>query len=272
MSGLVPTRIVSMTGDRCAGAPSLYQWRYVCAFTAVVVVVCAASPASSQFLLPARTETPSLSPPKPLTRADLPPVERGERAGTGFFVDDNGHFLTARHVVQGCGRIVVHKEGRSMTARLVAVSTPYDLALLRTPKTRGIAAVFPRTVTSSVNDMVFAADYATLPTLVTRGGTRANASVSKTSGGDEAGHIAITSTVTFGASGAPVLDSRGLVEGVISRKTNVNRVLAVGAAGAKSFLASSNVRPQEDDRPQLSGSASRAHRAASISARVVCLN
>lgn len=272
MSLPAPTHIVATSGLVRTSDPSLYQWRHVCAMTAVAIVISAASPAQSQFLLPARSEVPSLSPPKPLTRADLPPVERGKRAGTGFFVDDQGHLLTARHVVQGCGRIVVQKEGRSMTARLVAMSTPYDLALLRTQKTRGIAAVFPRTVTSSVNSMVFAADYATLPTMVSRGGTLANASVSATSGGDEAGHIAITSTVTFGASGSPVLDSRGLVEGVISRKTNVNRVLAVGAAGAKSFLASSNIRPQEDDRPQLSGSASRAHRAASISARVVCLN
>lgn len=250
----------------------LIQWRYMGALTVVAMVVLAASPASSQFVLPVRSDAPSLLPPKPLTRTDLPTVDRGERAGTGFFVDDFGHLLTARHVVQGCGRIIVHKEGRSMTARLVATSTPYDLALLRTQKTRGIAAVFPRSVTSAVNDMVFAADYATLPTMVTRGGTLANASLGKISGGEEAGHIAINSTVTFGASGAPVLDSRGLVEGVISRRTNVNRVLAVGAAGAKLFLASSNVRPQEDDRPQLSGSASRAHRAASISARIVCLN
>lgn len=261
-----------MCGDAPTGGPSLYQWRHVCALTAAVVIVSTTSPASSQFLLPTSTAVPSLAAPKPLTRADLPPAERGERAGTGFFVDDIGHLLTARHVVQGCGRIVVLKEGRSMTARLIAASSPYDLALLRTPKTRGIAAVFPRTVTSSVNDMVFAADYASLPTTVTRGGTLANASVSKTWGGEETGHIAITSAITFGASGAPVLDSRGLVEGVISRKTNVNRVLAVAAAGAKSFLASNNVRLQEDDRPQLSGSASRAHRAASISARVVCLN
>jgi hypothetical protein len=249
--------------------PRLYQRRYLCALTTVIGVVCAVSPAWSQFLLPAQNDLPSLAPPKPLMRADLPPVER---AGTGFFVDDLGHVLTARHVVQSCGRIVVQKEGRSTTARLIALSTPYDLALLKTPTTRGIAAVFPRTAPSSVNSMVFAADYTSLPTMVTRGGMLANASVGKTSGSNEAGHIAITSTVTFGASGAPVLDSRGLVEGVISRKTNVNRVLAVSAASAKSFLASSNIRPQEDDRPQLSGSASRAHRAASISARVVCLN
>ena len=42
--------------------------------------------------------------------------------------------------------------------------------------------------------------------------------------------------------------------------------LAVDAAHAKSFLSAHGIRVQEDDRPQMSGTASRAHRAASISA------
>lgn len=260
--------------DRLAqpGRSGIARW---CARVILVVVPFAAgsvSPARSQFLLPARTDVPVLAPPKPLTRADLPPVERGERAGTGFFVDDAGHVLTARHVVQACGRIMVQKEGRTSAARLVAVSTPYDLALLKTAKTRGLAATFPRSIASAPNGIVFAADYANLPTSLARGAMLANASVGTTNGSDEAGHIALNTNITFGASGAPVLDSRGLVEGVVSRKTAVNRVLAVGANGAKAFLAASNVRLQEDDRPQISGSASRAHRAASISARVICLN
>ncbi|MGY4154477.1 hypothetical protein ACVINW_000319 [Bradyrhizobium sp. USDA 4461] len=41
-------------------------------------------------------------------------------------------------------------------------------------------------------------------------------------------------------------------------------MLAVDAAHAKSFLAAHDVRFQEDDRSQISGTVSRAHRAASI--------
>jgi hypothetical protein len=89
--------------------------------------------------------------------------------------------------------------------------------------------------------------------------------------GREAGYLAIDSNVTFGASGAPVLDGRGLVEGVVSRRTAIDRVMTVGAAEAKSFLTSNGVRLAEDDRPQIAGGGSRAHRAASISARVTCL-
>jgi hypothetical protein len=48
-------------------------------------------------------------------------------------------------------------------------------------------------------------------------------------------------------------------------------VAAVGASEAKSFLRAHNVRLLEDDRAQIAGNGSRAHRAASISARIRCL-
>ncbi|WP_445489654.1 trypsin-like peptidase domain-containing protein [Rhodopseudomonas sp. RCAM05734] len=251
--------------------------RYRCWLSVAVTIVISfllmcGAPAQSQPLLPTRGEAPPNASPKPLTRTALPATDRGERAGTGFYVDDIGHMLTARHVVQDCSRIMVQKEGRTSSARIVAVSTPYDIALLHTAKTRGLAAVFPRSIVTSTNDIVFAADYASLPTMLARGGVLANASVSPATGSGESGHIALQSTLTFGSSGAPVLDSRGLIEGVVSRRTAINRVLAVGSTAAKAFLAASDIRFQQDDRPQISGSASRAHRAASISARVICVN
>jgi S1-C subfamily serine protease len=208
---------------------------------------------------------------QPLSRPAEPAMIRREKTGTAFFVDDAGHMLTARHAAEGCTRLVVAKEGRVVAARLVALSPRIDIALIKVPKTLGLAAVFPRNATTAANDMVFAAAYDTLPAMVARGGTLANATVASSFGGSEAGYLVIDSSVTFGASGAPVLDSRGLVEGVISRRTMINRVLAVGAAESKAFLASNGVRFEEDDRPQIAGGASRANRAASISARVTCL-
>ena len=192
-----------------------------------------------------------------------------EKSGTAFFVDDSGHMLTARHAVEDCARLVVAKEGRVVPARNMALSPRFDLALIKVPKTLGLAAVFRRNGAPSVNDMMFAAAYDKLPAMMTRGGVLANATVAP--GGGEAGHLAIDSTVTFGASGAPVLDSRGLVEGVISRRTRIDRVLAVGAAEAKAFLTGNGIRFDQDDRPQIAGGAARANRAASISARVTCL-
>jgi hypothetical protein len=54
-------------------------------------------------------------------------------------------------------------------------------------------------------------------------------------------------------------------------KVAPDRVLAVSAARAKAFLAANGIAIVEDDRPQIDPSSSRANRAASISARVTCL-
>jgi hypothetical protein len=103
------------------------------------------------------------------------------------------------------------------------------------------------------------------------GGLLTNARVTSSFGGSESGHLVLESSAGFGTSGAPVLDKSGLVQGVISRRTMVNRVLAVDAAETKNFLFANGIRIDQDDRPQMSPSGSRAHRAASLSARVTCL-
>jgi S1-C subfamily serine protease len=225
--------------------------------------------APAQSWLPVRA--PERIAPQSLSRPPEPAAIRREKTGTAFFVDGAGHMLTARHAAEDCARIVVFKEGRTVSAQLVALSPRFDIALIKAPKTLGLAAVFPRNLTAGANEMVFAAAYDTLSGMLTRGGTLANVTVLPSSGDSEAGYLAIDSNVTFGASGSPVLDSRGLVEGVISRRTKISRVLTVAAAEAKAFLVSNGVHVEEDDRPQIAGGASRANRAASISARVTCL-
>jgi len=214
------------------------------------------------------------------------------KSGTAFFVDDLGHMLTARHVADNCLRVAVAKEGHVVAASVVALSSELDIALLKVPKTLGLSAIFPHSVTAAGNDMMFAAAYDTLPSMTDHGDTLGNATV--VSSGSEAGYLAIESDVTFGSSGAPVLDGRGLVQGVISGrigevtlsiansatigetsmsrlKVASDRVLAVTAARAKAFLAANGIAIVEDDRPQIDPSSSRANRAASISARVTCL-
>jgi S1-C subfamily serine protease len=175
--------------------------------------------------------------------------------------------LTARHAADDCVNLVVAKEGRAVAAHLVALSPSADLALLKVSRTLGLAAVFPSHVVASGHDMVFASAY---DKLQASRGLLANATVAA-SPATGAAALEIDSDVTFGASGAPVLDGRGLVQGVVSRRIATGRVLAVSAGDAKAFLGANSVRFEQDDRSQLSGAGSRADRAASISARVICL-
>jgi trypsin-like peptidase len=203
----------------------------------------------------------------PLARTQEPAVATRQKSGTGFFVDDKGHMLTARHAAEDCSRLVVAKEGHALAAHLVALSPSADIALIKVTKTLGLAAVFPSTVGVNTNDMVFASAY---DKLATNRGLLANATVAG-SPGSQSGALMIDTDVTFGASGAPVLDSRGLVQGIISRRTGSSRVVAVGAGDAKTFLAANGVRVTIDDRSQIVAAASRGSRAASISAQVTCL-
>lgn len=257
---------------RDLGAGSLSQLaRRAPAGAGLLAVILIAAPlvvvVSAQPLAPAQPPR-TLEPPKALALPPAGPTIRRQLTGTGFFVDEHGHLLTARHVVEGCARVMVVKEARHAPARLVAVSARQDLALLKTHKTLGLSAVFPSTVGTAPSDMLFAGGYDQLAGLQIGGGVIANAQVT---GFADNGTLAIDAAVTFGSSGAPVLDRFGLVQGVISRRTAADRVLAVRAGEAKAFLTAQGVRITQDDRPQIAGAASRAHRAASISARVLCL-
>jgi S1-C subfamily serine protease len=154
-----------------------------------------------------------MEPSKPLALPHDPPLIGRVLKGTAFFVDQSGHMLTARHAVEHCARIVISKEQHRTQARLLALSAKYDLALIKVSKTLGLAAVFPRAAAAGANEMVFADAYDALPRLRDTG-VLANSRVQHDS--SEPGHLIIDSPVTYGASGAPVLDKRGLVQGVIS--------------------------------------------------------
>jgi len=58
---------------------------------------------------------------------------RGENSlGTGFFVSDDGHILTNRHVVSGMNRIkITTYHGKTYRAKLEEVSDHFDIALLK---------------------------------------------------------------------------------------------------------------------------------------------
>lgn len=248
-------------------------------FNSILPLILAAAPVVAHaqvFSLPA--------PPPPPNRQDLHRVEAPRTdapsssrptsrllTGTAFFVDGNGHLLTARHTVEGCRNVVITKERWRTTGRVTALSSRVDLALIKAPKTLGLWATFPRTVGGTPNDMVFASSYDSLAGLLSMGGMMANARVMAPAADSERGHLVMDSTAGVGTSGAPVLDRLGLVQGVVSRRTLVNRVLAVNASESKAFLSANGISADQDDRPQIAATGSRAHRAASLSTRVTCV-
>jgi S1-C subfamily serine protease len=205
------------------------------------------------------------------TLATVAPSNIGlELSSTGFFVDNDGHLLTARHAAADCTQLYVAKEDRVLKAKLVASSQTHDLALLKIEETLGLPAVFARSSEIAANDMVFAAGYEALQDVLAQGGALSNAVVADADPAAADAEIELVSDATYGASGAPVLGSTGLVIGMITHRGLEDRVFASSAEKIKAFLAASHVAYDEDDRPQLGTLQDRAHRAETISANVLC--
>ena len=171
----------------------------------------AAEVATETMLAPPRHPA-VLEAPKPLALPRAPAIVGRTLSGTGFFVDDFDNMLTAHHVVKDRARIAVIKQDHRVAARLVSRSPTYDIALLKVPKTLGLSATFPRVETAKSNDMVFVDVYDRLPG-ERIAGMLANARVTAPPGEGEPGHLSLESPITFGASGAAVLDRNGLVQG-----------------------------------------------------------
>src|SRR5262245_5169433 len=75
------------------------------------VLVLSAEPVTAQTLFPAQSPQ-TLQSPKALALPPQASPPRRQLTGTGFFVDDTGHLITARHVVANCMRVLVAKENR----------------------------------------------------------------------------------------------------------------------------------------------------------------
>lgn len=88
--------------------------------------------------LDAPPSPPELGPPlaAPLPSDQVVIVEIGDPTsgvGTAFAIDENGNWLTARHVIDGCDRVgIVASGGKGVEARNVEMSLNSDLAIIRT--------------------------------------------------------------------------------------------------------------------------------------------
>ncbi len=148
--------------------------------------------------------------------------------GTAFTVAPQ-LLVTNHHVIAGCKSIfVVTPEGRR-AASLVSSEASIDLALIRVFGMRGTAASLRNARNVSLGETVSIFGFPLPGTLSTNGNFTSGLVSSLQGLRNTAGEIQITAPVQAGNSGAPVLDSSGLIVGVV--KSKLDSVKAAVASG-----------------------------------------
>jgi S1-C subfamily serine protease len=144
--------------------------------------------------------------------------------GTAFYVDGDGTLLTNRHVVADCKAVQVRSLGRPpINAAELAVDQMHDLALLHAGARSPGVAVFRSGAMGGIAPGVAAVGYPNegLPALQPQ---RTAGTLLRSD--DGSGRMLISIDVRHGNSGGPILDSGGLVIGVVVAKVNTAAVYA----------------------------------------------
>ncbi len=145
-------------------------------------------------------------------------------SGSGFAVSSNGHIITNHHVIEGCQKVNIHHDGKSIPATVVTYDPRNDLALLK-------GDFLPSTVFALSTDSpellqdVYVAGYP-FGRKISTGVKVTKGIISSLTGiGNNYANIQIDAALQPGNSGGPILDDRGNVVGVAVAKLDIKKVL-----------------------------------------------
>ncbi|TVR99655.1 MAG: serine protease, partial [Rhodospirillales bacterium] len=147
--------------------------------------------------------------------AALPLLERHPvSTGTGFFVNRDGDFLTADHVIGGCRRPAVETPWGVIQATVVARSASQDLAVMRTHRPAPEAGLFPPLRPFPVGEPVTITRYPSCGGLGARSIIGGHATAMRLGA---SGVLAVSAQqpIVGGNSGSPVIDRHGLLLGMV---------------------------------------------------------
>jgi S1-C subfamily serine protease len=144
-------------------------------------------------------------------------AEERMSAGTGFFVTDDGYFVTCEHVVRGATSFHVRSPGGSLTAKLIKRDRTIDVALL---KVEGAFRALPVAPGPRVKlgDAVFTIGFPNpevqgVEPKLTRGEISSMAGMQ-----DNPRYFQISVPVQPGNSGGALVDEYGNVVGVVTSR------------------------------------------------------
>lgn len=178
--------------------------------------------------------------------ADLAPVAAEAvpfNAGTGFFVNDDGDFVSPHHVIGGCTRPAVETPGGLWPARLVAASPRHDIVVLRTDAKPPAHAIFADYRTRLAPGGLWLARFRACGGLASRDIVEAAATALPPAW---AGYIGFEAgaRIEGGNSGSPVVDAQGVLTGMLVARASAHARtgFAVDGPTLKGFLLGAGVR------------------------------
>ena len=144
-------------------------------------------------------------------------VSTGTELGTGVIVANQGTILTAGHVVAGAKHITLRfADGTTTTAAVSSANAKTDIAILAPAKLPTV--IVPATLGGAADigaPVVAVGNPLGLTDSVTSGVVSGLNRSAKTDTGQRTGLIQFDAAVNPGSSGGPLLDSHGLVVGIV---------------------------------------------------------
>lgn len=175
----------------------------------------------------------------------------GPSSGSGFAIDQT-HIVTNAHVVDGAHSVSVISEKFSAPAAIVFSDPRNDIALLRVDRDLGTGARFRDVDTIDLGEDIVVLGFP-LQGLLGSGPTATAGNVSSLCGiGNDSSVLQFTAPIASGNSGGPILDSSGLVIGLVHASLNLDHVrqsggnaenvnFGVKAPIVKTFLATTGI-------------------------------
>jgi S1-C subfamily serine protease len=189
---------------------------------AVLATLLASTPGTPKA---AATPSPTPTPTASLTVPDIyqrvapsvVTIRDGNDLGTGVIVADNGTILTADHVVAGGGSVTVtFADGTVTNASVASANKQMDIAVLSPAKLPQV--VVPATLGGGADvgaSVVAIGNPLGLTDSVSSGIVSGLDRTADTDTGKRSGLIQFDAAVNPGSSGGPLLDSRGMVIGIV---------------------------------------------------------
>jgi S1-C subfamily serine protease len=164
-------------------------------------------------------------------------------SGTGFFINNTGHSMTAAHVVEDCVFVELQHKGQVYEAAILASSRLLDLAVLEVNFNNESSVTIEEETSASLGKQIFATGYP-LSGILSDYPSLTVGNISSLGGLKGAqGFFQFSAPVQPGNSGGPVTDYRGNLMGLVSSSLNQAMLLKETGTSAQNlnFAVKANI-------------------------------